>query len=138
MTNLTKHNRSLAHLKMMTIMNIDSSSDPNNSVDNSDAIKVKDIKEELTEEESAEDFLSIHQETENNKIYEDIKEEIKEEEENVDVSLPTNQHNDSGFKEIKEEVKESDEVQGVENSNLDTDHPVDCSQFVQVQMHLTK
>ena len=40
--------------------------------------------------------------------------------------------------EIKEEVMESDEGQGVEDSNLDDDNPVDCSQYVQVQTNSTK
>ena len=40
--------------------------------------------------------------------------------------------------EVKEEVNESDEGQGVEDSTLDTDHLVDCSQYVQVQMNLSK
>ena len=41
--------------------------------------------------------------------------------------------------EIKEEVdEESDEGQGVDDSNLDTDNLVDCSEYVQVQMNLTK
>ena len=44
----------------------------------------------------------------------------------------------SGVKqEVKEEVKVTDEGQGVEDSNLDTDHLVDCSQYVQVEMNLT-
>ena len=46
---------------------------------------------------------------------------------------------ESGVKEeIKEEVMEPDEGQGVEDSNLDTDIPADCSEYVQVQMNLTK
>ena len=49
-----------------------------------------------------------------------------------------NYYTESGVKEdIKEEVIESDEGQGVEDSNLGTDNPVDCSEYVQVQMHLT-
>ena len=39
---------------------------------------------------------------------------------------------------IKEEIKEEvDEGHGGEDSNLDTDSLVDCSEFVQVQMNLT-
>ena len=46
---------------------------------------------------------------------------------------------ESGVKqEIKEEVQEFGEGQGVEDSNLDTDNLVDCSEFVQVQMNLPK
>ena len=40
--------------------------------------------------------------------------------------------------EIKEEVKEWDEGQCVEDSNLDTDNIVDCGQYVQVEMNMTK
>ena len=40
---------------------------------------------------------------------------------------------------IKEEIKgEADEEQGFDDSNLDTDKLVDCSEYVQVQMKLTK
>ena len=37
--------------------------------------------------------------------------------------------------EIKEEVTDSDEEQGFDDSNLDTDNLVDCSEYVQVQMN---
>ena len=48
-----------------------------------------------------------------------------------------NDYTESDVKEdIKEELIESDEGQGVEDSNLDTHNPVDCSQYVQVQMNL--
>ena len=41
--------------------------------------------------------------------------------------------------ECKEEADEDvDEGQDVEDTNLDTDHLVDCSQYVQVQMKLSK
>ena len=44
---------------------------------------------------------------------------------------PLNNYTESGVKEeIKEEVIESVEVQGVEDSNLDTQNPVDCSEYV--------
>ena len=33
--------------------------------------------------------------------------------------------------------EEADEGQGGEDSNLDTNNPVDCSQYVQIQMNLT-
>ena len=51
--------------------------------------------------------------------------------------LSMNDYTESGVKEeIKEEAIESDEGQGVEDSNLDTDNPVDCSEYVQVLMNL--
>ena len=41
--------------------------------------------------------------------------------------------------ECKEEADEDvDEGQDVEDTNLDADHLVDCSQYVQVQMKLSK
>ena len=43
-----------------------------------------------------------------------------------------------GNLEIKEEVKEEDEGQGVDDSNLDTDNLVDCSEYVKVEMNFSK
>ena len=40
--------------------------------------------------------------------------------------------------EIKEELNESDEKQCVVYPNFDTYNIVDCSEYVQVQMNLTK
>ena len=65
---------------------------------------------------------------------EDIKEEINEEESKDDPSYLIYSTENYIKKEIKQEV---DEGQGVEDSNLDTDNLVDCSEFVQVQMNLT-
>ena len=65
-------------------------------------------------------------------IEEDIKEEIKEEE-SVDDPSSINYSTETYIKqEIKEEM---DLEQGVEDSNLDTDNLVDCSEYVQVQMN---
>ena len=65
--------------------------------------------------------------------FEDVKEEIKEE--SVEDPFPIHYYTESVVKqEIKEEVEESDEDDSVSDSNLDTDQPVDCSQYVQVQM----
>ena len=66
---------------------------------------------------------------------EDIKEEI-EEEENVDYpsSLSISTETDIN-QEIKEEICEE---QGLDDSNLDNDNLVDCSEYVQVQMNHTK
>ena len=69
---------------------------------------------------------------------ESIKEEVKEEE-NVDAPSSISYSTENYIKEeIKEEVNEFDEGQGVDHSNLDTDNLVDCSEYVQVQMNLTK
>ena len=70
---------------------------------------------------------------------EDIKKEIKEEESDVKLSSSVDYYTENNVKEeIKEEVNESDEGQGVEDSNLDTDNLVDCSEYVSVQMNLPK
>ena len=49
-------------------------------VDCGKSIKEEDIKEEINEERSVGDPLSIHQDTESSNIFEDIKEEIIKEE----------------------------------------------------------
>ena len=60
---------------------------------------------------------------------EDIKEEIKEEE-SVDGPSSISYSTETDInEEIKEEV---DEEQGVDDSNLDSDNLVDCSEYVQV------
>ena len=53
-------------------------------LDCGESIKEEDIKDEIKNEESVDDPLSIHQETENINVCEYIKEEIKEEK-NVEV-----------------------------------------------------
>ena len=54
-----------------------------------------------------------------------------------EVPSPMNDYTESGVKEeIKEEIIESDDRQGVEDSNLDTENLVDCSEYIQVQMNL--
>ena len=68
----------------------------------------------------------------------EMKEEINEEK-MVKDPIPVDNYSEVFVKEeIKEEVKESDEEQGVEDSNLNSDNIVDFSEFVQVQMNLTK
>ena len=68
---------------------------------------------------------------------EDIKKETEEEE---IVNNPSTSYSTESYckQEIKEEVKELDDGQGAEDSNLDTDNLVDCSQYVQVEMNLSK
>jgi KRAB domain-containing zinc finger protein len=102
----------------------------NNMVDDCDrAVKVKDIKEEIKEEgENVFDHVSIKQENTG-----DISSDNQDE---FDDHHPINHV--AVKQEIKEEVVESDEGQGVDNSNLDTDNLVDCSQYLQVQMNFTK
>jgi hypothetical protein len=66
---------------------------------------------------------------------EDIKEEIKEEESDDDPSSTSFSTESSLKQEIKDEM---DEEQGVDGSNLDNDNLVDFSEYVQLQMNLTK
>ena len=138
MAHLSKHNRSVAHLKKKAIMEVDYFYDPNNFAHCAETMQMNNIKEDIKEGEGVDNYLSIHQEAEISNVCGDIKEEIKEEE-NVDDSLTFNHFTESVVKqEIKEEGNVLDEGQGVEDSNLDTDHPVDCSQYVQVQMNLSQ
>ena len=65
-----------------------------------------------------------------------IKGEKEEEEFVVDHTTTPNNYSESGIKhELKEEVNEG---QGVEDSNLDTGHLLDCSQYIQIEMNLTE
>ena len=66
---------------------------------------------------------------------EDIKKETEEEE---IVNNPSTSYSTESYlkQEIKEEVKELDD--GAEDSNLDTGNLVDCSQYAQVEMNLSK
>jgi hypothetical protein len=77
---LLRHNNTTDHLNKKKGENKDSSSIVNNYVECVESIKIEDIKEEMNEEESVDDPLTIHQKTENSNICEDIKEEVKEEE----------------------------------------------------------
>ena len=77
---LSTHNKTAAHIERMKIKNIIISPTQSSFVDCIESIKIGEIKGEVNEEESVLDLLSIHQETENNNICEDIKEEMKEEE----------------------------------------------------------
>jgi uncharacterized Zn-finger protein len=85
-SNLFQHLKTFAHLKVKESKNKDSSFHRDNFDDYGETIKKEDIKGEINEEESDEDPLSIHQETENSNICEDITEEVKEGE-NVEVSF---------------------------------------------------
>ena len=101
-----RHNKTSAHIKKIKSRNKDSFYKINNFID----LYGESIKEE------------------------NIQEEIKEEESVVDPSI--DYYTLSNVKEeIKEAVNESDEVQDDKNSNLDTDHFIDCSEYVKVQMN---
>ena len=64
---------------------------------------------------------------------ETIKEEIKEED---SFDIPSLIYSNESYVEINIK-EEADEGQGGEDSNLDTNNPVDCSQYVQIQMNLS-
>ena len=67
-------------------------------------------------------------------MLEDIKEEIAEEDSFTDYPFIVNYHSECGVKgEVQEDFEEGDEGQGAEDSNL-----IDCSEYVQAQMNLTK
>ena len=106
---LIRHNKTAAHIKRMENKNINISLNQSSFVDCDEFNKDADIKEEIKEVENDDDPSFLSYSTE---TY------IKQE--------------------IKEEVKEVDEGQGFDDSNLDTNTFVDCSEYVQVQMNLTK
>ena len=77
-TGLYRHNKTSAHTERMKNKNTNVPITQNSFVDCGEPIKLEDVKEEINEEESDDDPLSIHQEIENRKICKDIKEEVKE------------------------------------------------------------
>ena len=60
-------------------------------------MKSRNIKEEIKEEESVEDLMNVHKETDNSKVYEDIKKEIKDQN-NFDHLFPINYYTENGRK----------------------------------------
>ena len=84
---LSNHNKTVAHIEKIKNRNTNVLLTRNSFVDCGESIKEEDIKEEVNEEESVYDNITIHQEIENINVCETIKKEIKEEE-NVDDPLP--------------------------------------------------
>ena len=82
---LTKQNKTIAHLARMKSRNTNIPLTQSSLEDCGESIKDEDIKEEIYEEESVVDTLTIHQEIENRNICDDIKEELKEETENSNI-----------------------------------------------------
>ena len=84
-------------------------------VDCVESIKAEDIEEEINEEESVDDPLSIHQETENIDFCEDIKEELKEGVENVEDPLSVNQMDEiiNVRENVKEEIRENESLEDI-------------------------
>ena len=62
---LSQHNKTAAHIERMKSKNTNVSLTQSNFVDCGESIKEEDIKEEIKEEESVDDPLSIHQDNEN-------------------------------------------------------------------------
>ena len=124
---LSKHNKTAAHLERMNSKNIPITQ--TSFVDCGESIKEEDNKEEMKEEESVDDPLTIHQEIENSNICEDIKGEMNEEESIDDpLSLQKETTIQRGemiseseniiYTEVKEEVVDDDDlfVQEINNS----------------------
>ena len=109
---LSQHNKTAAHIERMKSKNTNVSLTQSNFVDFSESIKEEDIKDEIKNEESVDDPLTIHQKIENSNICKDIMEEVKEEE-SVDDPLTIHQkiENSNICKDIKEEVKEEESVE---------------------------
>ena len=80
----SRHIKTAAHIRKMKCKNTKIPLTKSSFVDCGEAIKEEDIKEEIKEEESVEDPLTINQEFENSNICEDIKKEIKKEK-NIEV-----------------------------------------------------
>ena len=74
---LSFHIKTAAHTKRMKSKKTNLPLNQSSFVDCGEPIKEEDIKEEENEKEGVDDPLSIHKETENRNVCEDIKEEIK-------------------------------------------------------------
>ena len=119
---LSRHNKTAPHIERMKSKNTNIPLTQSSFVDCGESFKGENIKEEINEEESVDDPLTIHQETESSNICEDIKEEVKEEE-SVDDPLSIQEgerrsENDNICTEVKEEGIDNDTlfVQEILNS----------------------
>ena len=84
---LSKHYKTADHIERMKSKNINTSPTQSNFIDCGESIKEEDIKEEINEEGSDKNPLSIHQKTRKSNICEDFKEEVIEEESIDDSSF---------------------------------------------------
>ena len=133
---LSRHYKTAAHITRIKSKNTNLPYTQSSFVDCDKSIK-KDIKEEIKEEESVDDPSSLIYSTESY-IKEEIKEEV-DEGQSVDDPIPMAYSTEGSVMQgIEEEVKEPNGEHSVENSNLDTDNLVDCSEYVQVQMNFPK
>ena len=79
---LSKHNKTAAHIERMKSMNTIIPLSQSSFIDCGETIKEEDIKEEIKEEESVDDPLSIQRgerRSENDNIYTEVKEEVIDE-----------------------------------------------------------
>ena len=83
---LSQHNKTAAHIKRMKSKNTNISLIHSSFVDCGESFKEGDIKDEVKDDESDDDPLTIQQKIGNSNVCGNIKEEIKEEE-NVDDPL---------------------------------------------------
>ena len=116
---LSNHNKSASHIERMKSKNINIPIAHCSFVDYDKSIKEEDIKEEVNEEESVDDPLTISQEIENSHICENIKEEVKGEDSVDDpLSIIRVKESESIVTEVKEEVIDDDTlfVQEIYNS----------------------
>jgi uncharacterized Zn-finger protein len=127
-TVLSRHNRTAAHIEIMKSKKTNIQLTQTSFLDCGEAIKIEDKRGEINYEESVEDPLSIHQETENSNICKDIKGEINKEE-SIDDPLSIQREktiqrgemiseNENIITEVEEEVVDDDDlfVQEIDNS----------------------
>ena len=109
---LSRHNKSATHNEKIKRWNTNDPFIQNSFIDCGESIKEEDIKEEIKEEESVGDPLTIHQEIDNSYVCEDIKEELKGEE-SVDDPLTIHQEieNSNICEDIKKGIKEEKNVE---------------------------
>ena len=73
---LSKHNKTAAHIERMKSKNIIISPTQSNFIDCGESIKIEDIKEEMNEEESVDDPLSIQGQTNSDEEKNTVSDEI--------------------------------------------------------------
>ena len=132
---LSQHNKTNDHIERMKSRNTNIPITQSSFIDCSEYIKEEDIKEEIKEEDSFDNPLTIHQETENcedikeeesfdnpltignSNICENIKEEIKEEESfNDSLTIHQEIENSNVCKDIKGEIIEEENFEVVKKS----------------------
>ena len=105
---LSKHNKTAAHMEKIKSKNTNIPLTQSNFIDCGETVKVEDIKEEMNEEESVDDPLSIQGQT-NSDVSENIVTEVKEEVFD-DVPLLFEEIHNSGDEENNTDVDDIDIV----------------------------